>query len=221
MKKRIALAVLSLTVCVALACGAVYAWYAYSEEFINFEFTAGKVDLTVDFYEGVDFDRDGILDPIEQQYVNLGRDLEELIVSGVYPSRVYTYKLKLINMSDVESVISVLWNFGETDGAREILSVQTTVTDNAAGTSSENAKVYLAGLDRAVAAGEFAVAVGGEYDVVFRITCETRESLLSAASDAAYASQQVALTAAAENFNAYSGKNFTLSDITVRIQTQE
>ena len=207
MKKRIALAVLSLTVCVALACGAVYAWYAYSEEFINFEFTAGKVDLTVDLY------RDGILDQIEQQYVNLGRDLEELIVSGVYPSRVYTYKLKLINMSDVESVISVLWNFGETDGAREILSVQTTVTDNAAGTSSENAKVYLAGLDRAVAAGEFAVAVGGEY--------ETRESLLSAASDAAYASQQVALTAAAENFNAYSGKNFTLSDITVRIQTQE
>lgn len=219
MKKRITLSVLALAVSLTLACSAVFAWYAYSESLISLEFKAGKVDLTVDFYKGIDFDYDGVLDPIDNPYSDLGRDIKELNIKEVYPSRVYTYKLTLNNMSDVESAITILWNFGESDTCREIFSVQTTIVENSTLEKSENPKIFLAGKSSVVAAEEFAVAVGGTYDVIFKVTCETRDTLKDAAATADEDIKS-ALLAAADNFNNYISKEFVLSDIIIRIQTQ-
>ena len=138
-KRVVASLVMLLAVGIMLAV-TTYTWFFRGGTLLSIEFQTGYVEMNIGFYEGMDFDHDGVLDtdPNESVYTPVftalapglgqanpvtvsGIELDEEVLelpnirmNNLAPGQVYTYKLAVTSTGDLESFFDVqLTEYGD------------------------------------------------------------------------------------------------------------
>lgn len=183
------MSIVTLFIAMFMLVSSIYGWFGTDLPLVKVEFTAAYVDMKVGLYLGNDFDRDGILDTLDDgtdSYsvifadVNADEIIEPygIIISNLLPTQVVSYMLEVSNLGDVNSKMALLWS--SEDKLNTLLSVTAYYIDNN-GAKQYSDKVFLYDTPNAnnVIIEDVPLLLEDKQEIYLQIKLETLESLQS------------------------------------------
>lgn len=121
MKRKIFL--ISIAIMLMITMFTTYAWFINLDTSPSFSIKSAKISAKIQLYEGVDFNHDGFLDlknnndgyeecfETKPEWVldstNHNVNSLSLNMTSILPNEIYTFKINIINLSDIDAYIKV------------------------------------------------------------------------------------------------------------------
>jgi len=104
--KRIISLIILLSLSISVLVTSIFAWFAIGSNITKIIVLTGKLDMEVNLFSTKDFNRDGIID-VDLDFLEIFDPADEIIIENLKIGDIVTYKLIMVNQSDVTGVMKL------------------------------------------------------------------------------------------------------------------